>query len=134
MHHQRGLSGGLPYDRLVTKIMEYCGIDLRDEPKKKVSSNECEINIGATGKNMGIFKDKDGLFKHKDVAHSSSSPPPIPEDDYTNEVFYNKICSTETLVTTGFRDLRLEIAQHRNQNQDEEIEDDDEDMDEDESD
>lgn len=113
--------------------MEYYGIDLSGEPKKKMSSKECEINTGATGKNMGIFKDNDGIFKHRDVAPSSA--PPEPKGGYTNEAIYNKMCSLETLVTTGFRELRLEIASLKNPNQAEDSEEsEEEDMDEDESD
>lgn len=44
MQHQLGLSGDLPYARLITRILEYCGVDLKREPKKKMSSRECEIN------------------------------------------------------------------------------------------
>lgn len=68
MQHQRGLSGGLPYARLVTWIMEYYDIDLRGESKKNMSLKEFEIHVGAVGKNMGIYKDNDGIFNHRDVA------------------------------------------------------------------
>lgn len=57
MHHQKGLSGGLPYARLITKILEFCDIDLKGDPKKKnKTSKECDMIIGATNKNMGILQ------------------------------------------------------------------------------
>lgn len=113
--------------------MQYYDIDLRGEPKKKISSKDCEIHVGAAGKNMGIYKDKDGIFKHRDAAPSSA--PPKPEGGDTNEVIYNKMCSLETLVTTGFRELWFEITFLKNQKQAEDSdESEDEEMDEDESD
>lgn len=36
MHHQRGLIGGLPLARLITKIIKFCGVDLTGEPTKKI--------------------------------------------------------------------------------------------------
>jgi hypothetical protein len=48
MQHQQGLRGGLPYARLITKILEFCGVDLKREPKKRMNPKECEINVRAT--------------------------------------------------------------------------------------
>lgn len=118
--------------RLVIKIMEYCDIDLRGEPKKKMSSKECEITIGAVEKNMGIFNYKDGLFKHRDITPSSSSAPPIPEDGYTKKDLYNKTWSIEILLTIIFCNIHLQIDQLKHQKKEEESE--DKDMEEDESD
>ncbi|KAI5447087.1 hypothetical protein KIW84_014801 [Lathyrus oleraceus] len=81
------------------------------------------LEVPSEGKNMGIYIDKDGIFKHRDVAPSSSLAPPIPKGGYTNVALSNKMCSIETLVTTGFRELCLKIAQLRNQKQEEESED-----------
>ena len=121
MQHQQGFSGGLPYARLITRILEHCGIDLKRQPKKNMNANECEINVGAIGRNTGIFKDKDGIYKHKDDS-SVNAPPPAPEGGYTNEALYNKLCSVETYMVSGFRELRLEMAflksQYQTQNQD----------------
>lgn len=117
MHHQRWLSGGLPYVRLITKILEFFDINLIGEPKKIMTSKECEITVGVANKNMGIYKDKDGIYKHRDIVPSFSSDAHIPEGGYTNEVIYKKMCSLETLVINGFRDLHFELAELRNQNQ-----------------
>lgn len=113
MHHQRGLIGGLPHARLITKILKFCGVDLTGEPKKKITSKDCEISVGATNMNMEIYKDKDEFFKHRDTAPSASSDAPIPKDGYANEVLYNKMCFIKNLITTDFCDIRLEIAELR---------------------
>lgn len=114
------MSGRLPYARMITRIMEQCGIYLKREPKKKMSVKEYEINVGDVGRNTGILKDKDNIFKHKDDLFVSVPPPEL-EGGYTNESLYNKLCSIETLMVSKFRDLRLEIAslksQYQNQNQ-----------------
>lgn len=100
-----------------------------------MSAKECEIHVGAAGRNMGIFHDKDGIFKHKDDP-SVSLAPPKPEGGYANESIYNKLCFVETLMTFGFRELRLEIASLKSQNQEESEDEESEnnEMDEDESD
>lgn len=44
-HHmisQNKISGGLPYVRLVTKILQYCGIDLKGESRFQMTSKEHE--------------------------------------------------------------------------------------------
>lgn len=44
MKHQQSLTGGLPNARLITKILEGCGIDLKRQPKKKMIAKEYEIS------------------------------------------------------------------------------------------
>lgn len=83
-----------------TKILELCQIDLEGEAKVKMTSKEHEITVRVTNKNLGIFKDKDEIYKHRETASSSAR---IPEADIKNEVLYNKIFSIENLVTTYFR-------------------------------
>lgn len=60
MNHQQSLTRGLPYARLISKILEACGIDLKREPKKKMTARECEINASTSVCNIGIFLDIDG--------------------------------------------------------------------------
>lgn len=102
MLHEWGLTGGLPYGILVTKILKYFDISFKREPKKEVTSKVCEINVKASNKNMRIFKDKDGIYKHLDQIPSSSFEVSVPKGGYSNEFLYNKICSLENLMTTGF--------------------------------
>lgn len=71
-----------------------------------MTPKEHEIIVGAANKNMGIFKDKDRTYKHREITWLTTH---IPKGDITNEVLYNKMCSNENLVTTGFRDIHLEI-------------------------
>lgn len=86
-----------------------------------MNAKECEINVGDVGRNTRIFKDKDGVYKHKDDS-SVNAPPPAPEGGYTNEALYNKLYSVETYMVSSFRELRLEMAslksQYQTQNQD----------------
>lgn len=63
MQHQLGLSGGLPYARLITKILEYREVDLKKEPKKRMNPKECKINVGATLRNTGIIHNRVGIYK-----------------------------------------------------------------------
>lgn len=89
MKHQQRFSGGLPYARLITKIMRFYEVDLKIEPKNKMKK-QCEINVGAALKNTGIFQDIDGIFKYKDD-NTAPIPPPETEGGYTNEAIYNKL-------------------------------------------
>lgn len=104
--HQQSLTGGLPYARLITKILEGCEIDMKWEPKKKMSSRECEINASTLVRNTGIFLYKDEVYKYKD--EPSNAPPPTPEGGYTNKVLYNKICLVESTMMRNYlsRNLR----------------------------
>lgn len=36
-----------------------------------MNSKEQEINIGVANKNMRIFKDNDGIFKHEEIVSSA---------------------------------------------------------------
>lgn len=118
MIHQKKLSSGLPYARLITKVLLFCKIDLHGESRFKMNSKEYEINIGATNKNMRIFKDKDDIFKQREVASFTSSSTLIPEGDSTNQMLYDKLCHIENFVTQGFQDIFVEIANlKQNQNQ-----------------
>ncbi|KAI5445251.1 hypothetical protein KIW84_013480 [Lathyrus oleraceus] len=72
-------------------------------------------------KNMGIFKDVDGIYKHIEKSPSSSNVAPtlaldlilILKGGCTNEFLYNKICSIEENLTTHinirFDNLRQEL-------------------------
>lgn len=113
MKQQLGLSGGLTYARLITKILKYCEVDLKREPKNRMDPKDWEINVGATLRNTRIIQDKDGIYKYKDDP-SIYAHPPVPEDGYTNEVLYNKFCSVESFMMNGFRDLCLEVASLKN--------------------
>lgn len=68
---------------------------------------------------MGIYKDEDGIFKHRDTAPSVSSDAPIPEGGYTNDVLYKNMWFIKNLVRTDLCDIHLEIAELRNQSQEE---------------
>ncbi|KAI5429316.1 hypothetical protein KIW84_034075 [Lathyrus oleraceus] len=142
LFHFQGLSvliadSGRIYPNLVKTFYEFFSIGKGCIVSSIVKAKEILLTMEEFGKCLevsyeGIYKDKYGLFKHRDVAHSSSLAPPIPEGGYNNEVIYNMMCSNETFVTTDFRDLHLEITNLRNQNQEDESE--DEDMEEEESD
>lgn len=108
MKHQQFLTGGLPYARLITKILEGSGINLKWEPKKKMYARECEINASTLVRNTGIFLDKDDVYKYKD--DPSNAPPPAPECGYTNEFLYNKICSVESTMMRSYREQKFEMA------------------------
>lgn len=114
MKHQQSLTGGLPYARLISKILEACGIDLKREPKKKMTARECEINASTSIWNTGIFLDMDGTYKYKDESLTSSSdpqpPPPAPEGGYSNEALYNKICSVEMTMMKNYHEQKFEMA------------------------
>lgn len=89
MEYCKGLKGGYPYARAITRILEYCVIILgRESPKAMkrtslVTSNPCS-------KNMRIFKDVDGIFKHTD-ADDVVAPLPDPKGSYTLELIYKKL-------------------------------------------
>lgn len=111
MKHQQSLTGGLPYTRLIYKILEACGIDLKRESKKKITTRECEINASTSVWNTGIFLDMDGTYKYKDESSTSSNaPPPAPEGGYSNEALYDKICSVESTMIKNYREQKFEMA------------------------
>lgn len=93
MHHmvsQNKISGGLPYARLITKILQTYGIDLCGETRFQMTPKEHEINVRVANKNMRIFKDKDGIYRHREVGYSSSYVP-MPEGCPTNQMIYEKL-------------------------------------------
>lgn len=108
MSHQKRLKDRLPYGREISKKLEYSEVYLKREPRLEMTSKTSEISAKAANKNMGSFKDDDGIYKHIEQAPSSSNvaptlapaPIPIPEGGYTNEFLYNKMCSIETKLTT----------------------------------
>lgn len=114
MKHQQSLTGGLPYARLISKILEACGIDLKREPKKKMTANECEINASTSVRNTSIFLDMDGTYKYKYESSTTSNaplpPPPAPEGGYSNEALYNKIFSVETTMMKNYCEQKFEMA------------------------
>lgn len=101
MKHQKSLTSGLPYVRLITKILEGYGIDLKREPKKKMFAREYEINASTSVRNIGIFSDKD---------EPSNASPLAPEGGYTNEVLYNKICSVESTMIRNYHEQKFEMT------------------------
>jgi hypothetical protein len=114
MKHQQSLTGGLPYARLISKILEACGIDLKREPKQKMTARECEINASTSVRNTSIFLDMDGTYKYKDESSTSSNvpppPPSAPEGGYSNEALYNKIYSVETTMMKNYHEQKFEMA------------------------
>ncbi|CAI8595046.1 unnamed protein product [Vicia faba] len=51
------------------------------ESRFQMTPKEYEVNIEAANKNMGNFKDKDGIFKHKEDASSTFSLVPMSEEE-----------------------------------------------------
>lgn len=109
MQHLRGLSGGVPYARLITRVMEFCECDLKREPIKKMSAKDCKIHVGAARNNMGFFNDKYGIYKYIDDSYVYV-PSPAPERGYLNEVIFNKQCAMETRSSSKLYDLHLDVA------------------------
>lgn len=109
MKHQQIVSGGLPYARLISRILEAIGLALRREPQNKMTEKDCEINARMTLKNTRIIKDGDGRFKCKEES-SSNAPQPVPKGGYTNEMLYSKICSIEATMNRNHHKHKLEMA------------------------
>lgn len=77
-----------------------------------MNAKEHEKNIGASNNNMRIFKDKDGIFKHKEVASFTSTSVPIPEVVFQMRCFMRKCVSLRTSsqpasVTSSLRQPNL---------------------------
>lgn len=102
MKHQLSLSGGLPYGRIVSRILEFHGVPLQREPKTPMTVRNCEINEIIATKNTDISIGPNEVFRYKDSA-ASSAPPTIPEGDITNAILYNKMCSIETTMHHNHR-------------------------------
>lgn len=97
MKHQSSLSGGLPYGRVASRILEFHDVPLQREPKTPMTARNCEINEITATKNIGIIIGPNGVFQYKDTV-ASSAPPPTPKGDITNVMLYNKMCSIETTM------------------------------------
>lgn len=114
MEYSRSLTSGYPYERAITKLLVSCGIELYREPSKKmgrtsmISSNTCL-------KNMGIFKDVYGLYKHTD-AENVYAPPSAPEGGYTLELIYNKLHEMDIRHSSELRAMRSNINFIKQQN------------------
>lgn len=102
MKHQLSLSCGLPYGRIVSRILEFSGVPLQREPKTPMTVRNCEINEVTATKNTGINIRPNGVFRYKDLA-AASVPPTIPEGGITNAMLYNKMCSIETTMHHNHR-------------------------------
>ena len=72
MEHLKKLYDGLPYAHWITNILKFGKVSFRGETETKMTSRDCEISIAVANKNMGIFKDNDGLFKHREKGTSSN--------------------------------------------------------------
>lgn len=139
MRHQRNLRGSLPYGHIISLILDYCNVPLNREPCVEMTERACEISVKAANKKMGIFKDKDGLYKHieqpippPNVA-PTPIPTPVPEGGFSNEFLYNHMRGMEERIylniNTRFDNLRTEfLTALANQNQDESEEEMDEDQ------
>lgn len=106
MMHQLSLSGGLPYGRIVSRILEFSGVPLQREPNTPMTVKNYEINEVTATKNTGIGIGPNGVFRYKDPV-APSAPPTIPEDEITNAMLYNKMCSIETTMHHNHR-----VTQH----------------------
>jgi hypothetical protein len=112
MKHQLSLSGGLPYGRLVSRILEFHDVPLQREPKTPMMARNCEINEVTATKNTDISIGPNGVFRYKDTV-ASSAPPPITEGDITNAMLYNKMCSIETTMNHNHNVTQREIKSLR---------------------
>lgn len=111
------LSGGLPYARLFTKIIQSCRIYLNRDYRFHMTPRENKIIMVAANKNMGIFKDKDEIYKHR-KGGSSSSYAPMLEAGPSNQMIYDKLCHNETFMAQEIRNIHQEITTIKiNQNQ-----------------
>lgn len=97
MKHQLSLIGGLPYGRVISRILEFHDVQLQREPNTPMAARNCEINEITATKNTDIIIEPNGVFRYKDTV-ASSAPPPTPEGDITNYMLYNKMCSIETTM------------------------------------
>ncbi|KAI5399932.1 hypothetical protein KIW84_065034 [Lathyrus oleraceus] len=95
-----------------------------------MTERACEISVKAANKKMGIFNDKDGLYKHIEqpipppIVAPTPIPTPVPEGGFSNEFVYNHMRGMEEHIflniNTRFDNLRTEfLTALANQNQDE---------------
>src|ERR1051325_2954149 len=78
-----------------------------------------EVSVKAANKNMRIFLDDDGIYKHIEQVNPNPNPIPIlaqvppqypiPEGGYTNEFLYHSICSMEHRLNTRMDNLSISI-------------------------
>lgn len=106
MMHQLSLSGGLPYGRFVSRILEFSGAPLQREPKTSMSFRNGEINEVTITKNTRICIGPNGVYRYNDSV-TPSAPPTIPECEISNTMLYNKMCSIETIMHHNHR-----VTQH----------------------
>lgn len=124
------LTSGFSYARSITKLLVSCGIELHQEPSKNMGRTSM-ISCNTCLKNMGIFKDVDGLYKHTDTKNIYA-PPPTPEGGYTLELIYNKIHKMDIRHSSELRAMRSNInflkqqSRHHNEGVKEEEEEGDE--------
>lgn len=78
-----------------------------------IDPKEWKINVRDTLRNTRIIQDKDDIYEYKGDP-IVNAPPPVPEDGYTDELLYNKFCSTDSYMVNEFRELRLEVALLKN--------------------
>ncbi|CAI8604907.1 unnamed protein product [Vicia faba] len=106
MNHLQKLSGGLPYARLITKILQHCDIDLKREPREDMDVKDCEINDKTALRYIGIVLDRDGKFQFQ----TAYRPLPIPVGGYSHEITYNKICSVESTMMRHHQENKFEFS------------------------
>ncbi|KAL5054960.1 hypothetical protein RYX36_035642, partial [Vicia faba] len=118
------LTSSYPYAREITRILENFEITLRREPTKKMGKTSV-FTGGNWSKNMGIFKDVDGIFKPTD-AENVYAPPPALEGGQTMEFIYNKLHDMDLCHSSELSDIRdyLNFLKQKNchQSEDEEEE------------
>lgn len=127
MMHQLSLSGGLPYGRFVSRILEFLGVPLQTEPKTSMSVRNGEINEVTITKNTGIGIGPNGVYQYKDSV-TPVTPPTNQEGDSSNARLYDKMLSIETtmhhnhrVTQRGIKSLRkLFISLNRHPNPSEE--------------
>lgn len=88
MMHQLSLSGGLPYGRFVSRILEFSGVPIQREPRTSMSVRNGEINEVTITKNTGIGIGLNGVYQYKDSV-TPSAPPTNQEGDISNARLYD---------------------------------------------
>ncbi|CAI8614103.1 unnamed protein product [Vicia faba] len=104
----KGLFGGYPYARATTKVLNTCAVELHREPSKNMGRTSI-ISSNTFLKNMGIFKDVNGIFKHT-VVEDVVAPLLAPEGGYTMEFIYNKLYEMDLRHTANLRDICGDVA------------------------
>lgn len=112
MKHQLSLNDGLPYGRVVSRILEFHDVLLQREPNTPMTARNYEINEVTATKNTNIIIGPNGVFRYKDTV-ASSAPPPTQEDDITNSMLYKKMCSIETTMNHNHNVTQREIKSLR---------------------